>query len=186
MKLRGAGFEHFTIFEKSRGLGGTWWDNQYPGAEVDVASHLYSFPFKPYDWTRTHARQAELQQYLEDVIDGSGCGRTYRFATPSSASSGTTTRHVYDVTTRRRRDGECDVLDQRGRASSTCPRYPDWPGLDAFAGPAFHTAALGAPSTTSPARPSRWSVPVRPRRRSSPRSPTTPDESSCSSASRAG
>ncbi len=55
VKLRKAGIESFTIFEKSEGPGGTWWDNRYPGAEVDVASHLYAYSFKPYDWTRTHA-----------------------------------------------------------------------------------------------------------------------------------
>ncbi len=47
VKLRGAGFENFTIFEKSSGPGGTWWDNRYPGAEVDVSSHLYSYSFTP-------------------------------------------------------------------------------------------------------------------------------------------
>src|SRR5262245_30197161 len=66
--LRRAGFTTFTIFEKSRRVGGTWWDNQYPGCEVDVASHLYSFPFKRYDWSRTHAKQAELHAYLEETV----------------------------------------------------------------------------------------------------------------------
>src|ERR1019366_6756620 len=69
VKLKRAGIETFTIFEKSAGVGGTWWDNVYPGAEVDVGSHLYSYSFPRRDWTRTHARQAELRQYLEDVVD---------------------------------------------------------------------------------------------------------------------
>ena len=61
MKIKKAGIHTFTIFEKSERVGGTWWDNQYPGAEVDVASNVYSYSFKSNDWTRTHAKQAELQ-----------------------------------------------------------------------------------------------------------------------------
>ena len=70
--LRKAGIETFTIYEQSERVGGTWWDNQYPGAEVDVASHVYSFPFKRFDWSRTHAKQAELQGYLEEVMSDWG------------------------------------------------------------------------------------------------------------------
>jgi cyclohexanone monooxygenase len=55
----------FVIFEASDGIGGTWWKNRYPGAEVDLESHLYSFSFERSDWSRTHAGWRELQQYLE-------------------------------------------------------------------------------------------------------------------------
>ena len=41
--LRQKGIENFVIFEKSDGIGGTWWFNRYPGAEVDLESHVYSF-----------------------------------------------------------------------------------------------------------------------------------------------
>jgi cation diffusion facilitator CzcD-associated flavoprotein CzcO len=68
IKLLQAGIDDFTIYEKSDGIGGTWWINRYPGVEVDVASHLYSYSFAHRDWTRTHARQAELQNYLETVV----------------------------------------------------------------------------------------------------------------------
>jgi cation diffusion facilitator CzcD-associated flavoprotein CzcO len=55
VKLRQAGIHSFTIYESSLGIGGTWWDNTYPGAEVDAGSNLYRYSFKPHDWTRTHA-----------------------------------------------------------------------------------------------------------------------------------
>jgi cation diffusion facilitator CzcD-associated flavoprotein CzcO len=32
VRLRQAGIHDFTILEKSAALGGTWWDNTYPGA----------------------------------------------------------------------------------------------------------------------------------------------------------
>ncbi len=66
--LRKAGIHTFTIYEQSERVGGTWWDNRYPGAEVDVDSYVYSFPFKRYDWSRTHARQPEIHAYLEETV----------------------------------------------------------------------------------------------------------------------
>ena len=38
IRLRQAGLP-FTIIEKNAGPGGTWWENRYPGARVDVGSH---------------------------------------------------------------------------------------------------------------------------------------------------
>jgi cyclohexanone monooxygenase len=37
VRLKQAGVHTFTIFERSDDLGGTWWLNRYPGAEVDTA-----------------------------------------------------------------------------------------------------------------------------------------------------
>lgn len=65
--LKKKGIENFVIFEKESGLGGTWWNNRYPGAEVDLESHIYSFSFERYDWSRTHAGWRELQGYLNHV-----------------------------------------------------------------------------------------------------------------------
>ena len=70
--LKRHGISDFTIFELSAGIGGTWWNNRYPGAEVDLESHIYSFSFARSDWTRTHARWDELQRYLESVVDRFG------------------------------------------------------------------------------------------------------------------
>lgn len=56
IRLRQAGFESFTVYEKSSGPGGTWRDNTYPGAGCDVPSHLYSYSFWPNtDWSHHHA-----------------------------------------------------------------------------------------------------------------------------------
>ena len=56
IKLKEIGV-HFTILEKSSQLGGTWFDNQYPGAACDIASHLYSLSYylNPW-WTRAYSR----------------------------------------------------------------------------------------------------------------------------------
>jgi cyclohexanone monooxygenase len=63
--LRRRGIQDFVIYESADGIGGTWWKNRYPGAEVDLESHIYSFSYERSDWTRTHADWRELQAYLE-------------------------------------------------------------------------------------------------------------------------
>ena len=40
IKLKEIGVK-FRIIEKDKELGGTWWQNQYPGCGCDVHSHLY-------------------------------------------------------------------------------------------------------------------------------------------------
>ncbi|ABM11454.1 MULTISPECIES: flavin-containing monooxygenase [Mycolicibacterium] len=77
--LRQRGIEDFVIFEQSEGIGGTWWFNRYPGAEVDLESHVYSFSYARSDWTRTHVGWQELQEYLERVAYDWDLPRRIRF-----------------------------------------------------------------------------------------------------------
>jgi cation diffusion facilitator CzcD-associated flavoprotein CzcO len=139
VKLRRAGIETFTIYESSLGIGGTWWDNTYPGAEVDVGSHLYCFSFKPHDWTRTHAKQPELQKYLEETVDEFGLRPHLRLGVTVESASWDDDRHVWAV---RLDDGTVDECHMLLSAVGflNVPRYPDWPGLEDFVGPKFHTA----------------------------------------------
>src|SRR5437763_12451136 len=95
VKLERAGISTFTIYESSLGIGGTWWDNTYPGAEVDVGSHLYCFSFKPHQWTRTHARQPELQKYLEETVDEFGLRPHLRMGVTAESASWADGRHVW-------------------------------------------------------------------------------------------
>ena len=63
----------FTIIEKNDGPGGTWWENRYPGARVDVGSHQYCYAFEPADhWSEYYCRQPELREYFGDVVEKYG------------------------------------------------------------------------------------------------------------------
>ena len=46
IKLLEAGRKSFLVIEKSDDIGGTWYDNRYPGCACDIPSHLYSFSFE--------------------------------------------------------------------------------------------------------------------------------------------
>ncbi|TML20297.1 MAG: NAD(P)/FAD-dependent oxidoreductase [Actinobacteria bacterium] len=139
VKLRKAGIDNFTIFERSLGIGGTWRDNTYPGCEVDTHSHLYSFSFTHPDWSRTHARQPELQKYLEGVVDEYDLRRHFRMGISVDEAVWDEATHTYRL---RLGDGTvetCHVLIS-AVGFLNVPRYPDWPGLESFRGPKFHTA----------------------------------------------
>jgi cation diffusion facilitator CzcD-associated flavoprotein CzcO len=139
VKLKRAGIHTFAIYESSLGIGGTWWDNTYPGAEVDVGSHLYCFSFKAHDWSRTHARQPELQQYLEETVDELGLRPHLRLGVTVKSATWDDERHVWELGFVDGRVEECNVLVS-AVGFLNVPRYPDWPGLADFAGPKFHTA----------------------------------------------
>ncbi len=72
LNLRKIGINDFVILERRDFMGGTWSQNTYPGAAVDVQSPLYSIAGEPYDWSQMFAGQHELQEYTEHVIDKHG------------------------------------------------------------------------------------------------------------------
>jgi cation diffusion facilitator CzcD-associated flavoprotein CzcO len=138
VRLKRAGFLDFVVFEAESGPGGTWWRNTYPGAEVDVHSALYSFSFASHNWTRTHAGQAELLQYIQDVIDAEGIREHFRFDTRVLDARWSEEHHSYRLRLSTDEVHEANMLVSAVGFLSD-PRIPDWPGLADFGGPVFHT-----------------------------------------------
>ncbi|HEX2578053.1 MAG TPA: NAD(P)/FAD-dependent oxidoreductase [Aquihabitans sp.] len=139
-RLRQAGIETFAIHEKADRIGGTWRDNTYPGAACDVPSHLYSLSFAPKaDWTRKFPEQAEILDYLEQVVDDFGLRPHVRFG--SEVSSATFDEHA-GVWHLAFADGTADTVDVVVSATGQLnrPHTPEVAGLETFAGTAFHSA----------------------------------------------
>lgn len=136
-KLQDAGIDSFTIFEKADEVGGTWRDNTYPGLTCDVPSRYYSYSFRPNpNWSHWLPPGPEIQAYFRQVADERGIRRHIRFGSDI-------TRAEYDdgkwrLTTA---DGE-ETFDVLVTATGVLrvPRYPEIPGRDTFAGPAFHSS----------------------------------------------
>lgn len=137
--LRRAGIGSFTIYESAERVGGTWWHNRYPGAEVDVDSYVYSFPFARHDWSRTHARQPELHAYLEGVVTDHGLIPHLRLGTGVTRAVWDDDLAGYHLTLSSGETAFCNVLIS-GVGFLNVPNLPDWPGLADFTGPCFHTA----------------------------------------------
>ena len=73
IKLKQAGINAFRIYDKAAGIGGTWWNNVYPGAACDIPSHFYCYSFEPNpNWSRLYSPQGEIQAYIEYCVDKYG------------------------------------------------------------------------------------------------------------------
>lgn len=133
----------YTIVERSNKLGGVWFENRYPGAACDVPSHLYSFSFAPFAWSRYFADSVEINRYLDKVADDFDVRRRIRFGVEVSELRFDETTAVWDVTARNA-DGDTETL--HAKAVISCvgafnkPRIPAVPGLSRFKGPSVHTA----------------------------------------------
>ena len=69
IRLKQAGLP-FVIIEKNPGPGGTWWENRYPGARVDIGSHQYCYSFEPADhWSEFYCQQPELLEYFTAIVE---------------------------------------------------------------------------------------------------------------------
>jgi cation diffusion facilitator CzcD-associated flavoprotein CzcO len=140
IKLLEAGRRDVVIFEKAARLGGTWRDNTYPGCACDIPSHLYSFSFdQSAEWSRAYAPQPEILAYLERVAAKHGVDRLIRYETPIASLDWDDDRGRWRLATADgRRFTARAVVSAVGGLH--LPKMPDIPGLDRFAGPAFHTA----------------------------------------------
>ncbi len=143
IRLQQAGIP-YTVVEKNPGVGGTWWENSYPGARVDVGNHFYCYSFEPSDhWSEFFAQQPELQAYFQAVMERHGVAEHVRFNTEVTSAVWDETDGTWAVTVRGA-GGDSETLRARAVISAVGqlnePYIPDFPGADSFAGPAFHTA----------------------------------------------
>ncbi len=141
IKLLEAGMQSFLIFEKSEEIGGTWWENRYPGCACDIPSHLYSFSFAPStEWTRMYPGQQEIHDYLKRCVERYGLAPHLRLNTRFQEAAWDESESVWNITAA---DGvriRARVLVS-GMGALHVPHYPELPGLEHFSGHAFHSSA---------------------------------------------
>jgi cation diffusion facilitator CzcD-associated flavoprotein CzcO len=139
VRLRKAGFENLVLIERATGVGGVWRDNDYPGAAVDVQSHLYSFSFAPNpDWPNTYAKQPELHAYLRRVTDQFDLRRRMVLECEVEELRWDASEQIWSLETSRGRRTARHVVVATGALAE--PMVPDLPGLERFAGARFHSA----------------------------------------------
>jgi cation diffusion facilitator CzcD-associated flavoprotein CzcO len=139
IQLRQHGVEDFLVFDKASGVGGTWWVNRYPGCACDVPSHLYSFSFAPNpDWTRRYAPRAEIQAYLEGLVERFQLNETIRLQTEIIRAAWNEQDRRWHLSDANGRKWHARVLVSALGGLSR-PAWPDIPGLDDFAGEIVHS-----------------------------------------------
>jgi len=129
----------FVLLERGSEPGGTWRDNSYPGAEVDIPTALYSVSFIPYTFKKTYASQRELLDYTNHIIDTFDIKKYTR-------TNQSVTRLTYHEDTclwlveteSGERYNARFIIDTSGVLAN--PHMPDIPGADTFQGAKFHTA----------------------------------------------
>lgn len=142
IRLQGAGIP-YVVIEKNAEVGGTWYENRYPGAGVDTPNHIYSYSFAKHDWSRYFALQGEIQGYFEGVADQYGVRSNIRFNTRVESARYDEASLRWNVRTVRQ-DGQVQdyvadiVISAVGLLN--VPKLPPIPGLETFKGPCFHTA----------------------------------------------
>jgi 4-hydroxyacetophenone monooxygenase len=143
IRLQEAGIP-FVILEKNETVGGTWYENQYPGCGVDTPNHFYSFSFNLNNsWSRHFSKRDEIWQYIEQTADKYDLRKHIRFGIEVSEAAFDEGKALWRMKCRNA-DGRLEEVS--GNAVISCvgflnrPAYPRIDGLDKFSGPCFHTA----------------------------------------------
>ena len=143
IRLREAGIP-FTIIEKNSTVGGSWYENFYPGCGVDTPNHFYSYSFDlNHDWSHFFAKRDELWDYFERAADKYDIRSSIQFDTEVVSAIYQDGNADWKITLRRR-DGSLAELTAKAVISAVGilnrPKLPDIPGRDEFAGLSLHTA----------------------------------------------
>jgi cation diffusion facilitator CzcD-associated flavoprotein CzcO len=133
-----AGIEDFVVLDRADDIGGIWRDNSYPGLCCDVPSHLYSFSFRPWRWSRRFPPREEILGYMRGLVAEHGLGPHLRLGNGVAAAEFDAGRALWNLTmddgTTLQATSVVCAVGQLGR-----PALPDIPGRDEFAGPSWHS-----------------------------------------------
>jgi len=133
----------FEIVDKNADVGGTWFENTYPGCRVDNANHMYSYSFEPsHAWPQHFSPQPVLLEYFRGIAKKYDLRKHIRFGTWVESVEWDEGRAVWRCTLKK--DGKTEVVEASAVVSCVGqlnrPRFPDIKGLGSFEGPAFHSA----------------------------------------------
>jgi len=141
-RLRQEGFR-VKLFEADSGMGGVWHSSRYPGARVD--SHVPNYEFsieevwRDWTWSERFPGAAELQRYFQHVDAKLNLSPDIRFDTRIIQANFDAATNLWHI--------KCaDGHDVKARFFLSCVGFaaksytPDYPGLQDFKGPCYHTA----------------------------------------------
>ncbi|OAL18058.1 hypothetical protein AYO22_10980 [Fonsecaea multimorphosa] len=150
-----------TIYEKNSSVGGTWFENRYPGCACDIPIHNYQFSWAPYPYFSSYyAGSGEIRNYLERVADQFELRQHIKTSHKIVGAMWQPDRQRWHVTVRRT-DGRDLVVSSRTEADTeagetfveecdifvnACGYVNDWrwpsiPGRLEFEGKMYHSAA---------------------------------------------
>jgi cation diffusion facilitator CzcD-associated flavoprotein CzcO len=126
----------FVMLERRGFAGGTWLQNSYPGAAVDVQSPLYSISGEPYAWSHLFAKQNELANYTQGLIEKYLLAEHISLNAEVVASVWCDDHWQLTLTNGDKLSGKT-IINATGPLST--PIIPDFEGFKTFQGKSFHT-----------------------------------------------
>lgn len=137
----------YTLLEKNDDNGGTWYENTYPGARVDIPAHIYCYTFEPSNsWTQFYPKQHELKNYFDHCVDKYRLAGNIRYQTEVNSCRWDDKNQQWLVNVVNSATGESETLSANSVISAVGqlnrPMIPAIEGADTFAGPQFHSAAF--------------------------------------------
>jgi len=140
IRLKQAGIESFTMFERAGEIGGTWRDNTYPGAACDVPSHAYSLSFEQNPrWSHRYSPSEEIQSYLLGLVEKWKLRSHLRLGTAIVGARFDETAGTWTLDTSTGETFTARVVVS-GVGGLVDPAYPEIEGIERFEGELFHTA----------------------------------------------
>ena len=133
-----------TVLDANADLGGTWYNNRYPGARFDSESYTYSYSFSKevldqWNWTERFAPQPETLAYLNFVSDKFKLRKYMQFGCRVESMIFDDDKNTWTL---RLDDGR--QLTTRfiisGVGVLSTPTLPKLEGMDSFKGTSFHAS----------------------------------------------
>jgi cation diffusion facilitator CzcD-associated flavoprotein CzcO len=134
------------IYEKNEGVGGTWWENRYPGCACDIPSHSYQYSFNPNpNWSALYAPAKEIYAYLTGIAEKYGVMRYVKLSHKITSCKWNDCSKKWELEVLDLKTGEvilddADILlSARGNLNDFV--WPKIPGFETFKGEVMHSAA---------------------------------------------
>lgn len=140
IRLQQAGIRDIVILERGTEVGGTWRDNQYPGAACDIPSNLYSYSFAQNpEWSRGFSGSREILAYVHQLVARFDLAKYVRFQQNVTGmvfdeAAGAWNVHTAGGETHRARS----VVMAQGPLSNSS--WPKIAGLETYQGHKIHSA----------------------------------------------
>ncbi|CAI7571914.1 unnamed protein product [Penicillium pancosmium] len=137
---------YFQIYEKNPDVGGTWYENRYPGCACDNPSHTYVWSFDPNPmWSSTYAPSTEIYDYFKRFQFRSNLGEKTKVSHQVVGAkwddrAGKWNVEIRDIVNGVVLNDSCDVLVNASGVLNAW-RWPAIPGLHDFKGKLVHSAA---------------------------------------------
>ena len=126
-------------------IGGTWWENRYPGCACDIPAHTYTFPFEPNpEWSGYYSYSDEIQEYMLKFAKKYGVEKYIQLSTEVVSATWDEEKSNWTVDLKRKDSttftDTCDVI-VNGSGVVNKWKWPVIEGLHDFQGVLAHSAA---------------------------------------------